>query len=334
MKAELITARQVLEELTQTIQTRRAAASAAPQSAAALAKATEEKAEAQKRIAALTRENEAVTAEVNACKEALIALAADDNVSVDSWLAPTGAPESPPHSPTASVRSSSLPSPAIGRSQAHATLYSTLYQYVGQSEDELSFGPNEIIELVDEDTGEEGWLKGRLSGKIGIFPENFCKKVVRDETASPLSDHAVGQTNLRAISIFAWKARKDNQLSFPKNALITVRKQGESWWAGELDGKIGWFPRSYVKLIRNEAHALQAQAEQPAEKARRESASTAAPKVFKPFVALYPFEGVEKGELSFRAKDVIMVTRQDGEWWEGQCNGATGQFPRKYVNPL
>jgi intersectin len=144
-------------------------------------------------------------------------------------------------------------------------------------------------------------------------------------------DGGKGQTNLRAISIFPWKAHKDNQLSFPKNALITVRKQGDSWWAGELDGRVGWFPRSYVKVIRNEGAGSTSKA---AERTDTKTPGKPVALVVRPYVALYAYEGVERGELSFRAKDVIMVTRQEGDWWEGQCNGATGQFPAKYVRPM
>ena len=140
--------------------------------------------------------------------------------------------------------------------------------------------------------------------------------------------------NLRAIAIFPWKGRKENQLSFPKNAIITVRKQGESWWAGELDGRVGWFPRSYVKLIRNEAISTSQSAAAQETHASSGSDTSTAPKVVKPFKALFSYEGVEKGELSFRTNDTIMVTKQEGEWWEGRCNGRSGQFPRKYVKPM
>jgi hypothetical protein len=147
--------------------------------------------------------------------------------------------------------------------------------------------------------------------------------------ASLEDSHAHTAANLRAMAIFPWKGRKDNQLSFPKNAVITVRKQGESWWAGELGGRVGWFPRSYVKLIGNEnvMHAAPQPQADP-------SAAAVIPKVeVKPYVALFSYEGLEKGELSFKATDVIMVTKGEGTWWEGTCNGRTGLFPSKYVKP-
>ncbi|KLO19130.1 hypothetical protein SCHPADRAFT_899227 [Schizopora paradoxa] len=51
--------------------------------------------------------------------------------------------------------------------------------------------------------------------------------------------------------------------------------------------------------------------------------------------ALYPFEGSEKGELSFQKGDIIKVVDQNyTEWWRGQLKGRTGIFPVNYVELL
>jgi hypothetical protein len=48
-----------------------------------------------------------------------------------------------------------------------------------------------------------------------------------------------------------YSGKKDNHLSFDKNEIISVREQQGPWWSGELNGKIGWFPRAYVKQLEN-----------------------------------------------------------------------------------
>ncbi|KAJ6612825.1 hypothetical protein lerEdw1_015175, partial [Lerista edwardsae] len=53
----------------------------------------------------------------------------------------------------------------------------TLYAYEGTNEDELSFKEGEIIQLISKDTGEAGWWKGELSGKEGVFPDNFAIQI-------------------------------------------------------------------------------------------------------------------------------------------------------------
>ena len=47
-------------------------------------------------------------------------------------------------------------------------------------------------------------------------------------------------------------------------------------------------------------------------------------------VAIYDYTG-EAGDLSFTAGDVIKVHKDEGEWWEGSCNGEEGLFPANYV---
>lgn len=54
---------------------------------------------------------------------------------------------------------------------------------------------------------------------------------------------------LQAQALFPWRAKKENHLTFNKNDIITIKEQQDIWWFGELEGRQGWFPKSYVKLI-------------------------------------------------------------------------------------
>lgn len=50
------------------------------------------------------------------------------------------------------------------------------YDNVADSEDELSFMTGDVIEVLDMMGGDEnGWGKGRLGFKEGLFPHNFVK---------------------------------------------------------------------------------------------------------------------------------------------------------------
>lgn len=52
-------------------------------------------------------------------------------------------------------------------------------------------------------------------------------------------------------------------------------------------------------------------------------------------VALFDFPGdPSQGDLSFKVGDRIRVVKGSGkidDWWEGECNGAKGVFPRNYT---
>lgn len=148
MKADLTRTREVLEDLAATLATRRARANSLntggdADDARAVA---EEKRVLTRRVDELAAECGQIDKQVQEAREALVALVPDD-MSVDSWLAPSTAPESsPPHSPTMSLQASACPSPSTARYNASgAQLFVSLFPYVGQSEDELSFGPGEII---------------------------------------------------------------------------------------------------------------------------------------------------------------------------------------------
>jgi SH3 domain len=49
------------------------------------------------------------------------------------------------------------------------------------------------------------------------------------------------------------------------------------------------------------------------------------------YVAIYPYQSVEAGDLSFEAGDMMVVTKKDGEWWTGKIGDRIGLFPSNYV---
>lgn len=51
------------------------------------------------------------------------------------------------------------------------------------------------------------------------------------------------------MALYPYRAKKDDHLSFNKNDVIIVKEQQDMWWSGELSGNVGWFPKSYVKLL-------------------------------------------------------------------------------------
>ena len=53
----------------------------------------------------------------------------------------------------------------------------------------------------------------------------------------------------RTVALYPYRAKKDDHLNFNKNDIIVVTDQQDMWWSGELNGKTGWFPKSYVKLL-------------------------------------------------------------------------------------
>lgn len=51
------------------------------------------------------------------------------------------------------------------------------------------------------------------------------------------------------------------------------------------------------------------------------------------FVALYAYKSPQAGDLTFTEGDVILVSKREGEWWNGSTGDRTGLFPHNYVKP-
>ena len=52
------------------------------------------------------------------------------------------------------------------------------------------------------------------------------------------------------------------------------------------------------------------------------------------YIAVYPYNSQEAGDLTFDVDDVILVTSKDSEWWNGKIDDRTGTFPYNYVEPI
>ena len=59
------------------------------------------------------------------------------------------------------------------------------FDYEAQDGDELTLHVGEIVDFMEE--VEEGWWKGRLHGKVGVFPSNFVE-LVEEKDVTPSQD--------------------------------------------------------------------------------------------------------------------------------------------------
>ncbi|UJR09892.1 hypothetical protein I4U23_014114 [Adineta vaga] len=52
-----------------------------------------------------------------------------------------------------------------------------LYDYKATANDELTLTTNDIVTIVDKNLEDEGWWKGELNGRIGVFPDNYVEEI-------------------------------------------------------------------------------------------------------------------------------------------------------------
>ena len=70
------------------------------------------------------------------------------------------------------------------------------FDYQAEQPDELSIKKGDIIKNVKQE--EDGWMRGKLNGKEGLFPDNFVKIMKETESSSnsvEASDLSEGRTN-------------------------------------------------------------------------------------------------------------------------------------------
>ncbi|XP_066149898.1 CD2-associated protein isoform X2 [Euwallacea fornicatus] len=142
-----------------------------------------------------------------------------------------------------------------------------VFSYQRDQEDELTLRTGDIITVVGEE--EEGWWRGLLNGKQGVFPCNFVEEIQSPVTPRPTSRGETAKEIVPALPAkpvkqqcrarFSYDALNTDELSLLENDLITVLSTDggdPGWWKGELNGKVGWFPDNFVELIQPSPNSI------------------------------------------------------------------------------
>ena len=126
-------------------------------------------------------------------------------------------------------------SPEIG------AYYIAMYDYHQAYDEDLTFKKGDNIKLVSVD-GE--WATGEFNGRQGYFPLKYVEK----------SHFTVDRSNaVKYSAVFSYTAQNDDEITFSTGDVINlISKSMDSWWRGELRGKIGLFPANYVQELREE----------------------------------------------------------------------------------
>jgi hypothetical protein len=132
-----------------------------------------------------------------------------------------------------------------------------LFDYEANSKTELSVVAGDVVTILNTDNDE--WWEAELKGKVGFFPKTYCelikdtankKGTLKDAKSSAKSDSS---DDRRAEVLFAYEARSESELTIkPGTTIKILSTSDEEWWQGERDdGETGYFPATYVKLIKS-----------------------------------------------------------------------------------
>ncbi|XP_063400235.1 dynamin-binding protein-like [Mytilus trossulus] len=163
----------------------------------------------------------------------------------------------------------------------------TLFSFVGESPNELSFNENEIVYLIQHVDGQ--WIEGQIDDKIGIFPANFVSIVVDcpyaydidqdineteeiesiamgiENESSPQNSVTIGdgfsqrlKTEIElspleqyGLVLYDFTAEVDGDLSvFAGETLEIVNNVDSNWVQAKNDhGKIGMIPKQFLDIV-------------------------------------------------------------------------------------
>ena len=137
-------------------------------------------------------------------------------------------------------------------------IYKVICSFVPTRSGELLLHEDDIIDVL-EDEGD--WWKGSLYSKQGYFPSSCVQKIkyfpglgfkpgsTRDKRVQIRK-----RNNFSCRALYSFKGENPDELTFKENDIIRVLDEstelGGGWWKGLFNGKIGFFPASYVKKIR------------------------------------------------------------------------------------
>lgn len=133
-----------------------------------------------------------------------------------------------------------------------------LFSYEPCNEDELTLVPQDSIEFLGE--VEEGWWRGRLKGRIGVFPSNFVSPPAPEEQER----HKERDKKEMCRVLFPYEAANEDELTLVEGDIITLLSKDapdKGWWKGELRGQVGLFPDNFVDIIgmKNESQEQESQ---------------------------------------------------------------------------
>ncbi|XP_055546870.1 SH3 domain-containing kinase-binding protein 1 isoform X2 [Wyeomyia smithii] len=176
-----------------------------------------------------------------------------------------------------------------------------IYSYRENKTDELTLAVGDIIEFFEE--VEEGWWRGKLNGKVGVFPSNFVEEI---ESASPTSANRQSSTGSKPTILdgsLTGSLSKNNSLNKSRSSLNSSREDLDNVAPQTLADAPSLPPKPVRELCR----------------------------------VLFAYAPANDDELKLAEGDIITILSKDlldKGWWKGELRGKVGVFPDNFVVAL
>uniref|UniRef100_A0A1Y9IVM6 SH3 domain-containing protein n=1 Tax=Anopheles minimus TaxID=112268 RepID=A0A1Y9IVM6_9DIPT len=179
-----------------------------------------------------------------------------------------------------------------------------IYSYQENKADELTLAVGDVVEVFGEI--EEGWWRGKLNGRVGVFPSNFVEII---ESVSPKSSSRksgnVGGLGVTAIDTTGPAGTGPLGMSLSKNNSLNKSRTSLNSSREDLDRHDA--PSLPPKPVRDTCKVL------------------------------FAYQPANEDELKLVEGDIITILSKelpDKGWWKGELRGRVGVFPDNFVSLL
>lgn len=149
-------------------------------------------------------------------------------------------------------RSKTKSSITSGQSGQSGPSARALYPYDAGGDDETTIVSGEALEVLELDDGS-GWTSVRLSAGPGLVPTSYLEITEESKKKGPSVPPKRGAKRVQYVeAIYDYQADGDDEITVKAGdriVLIQDDTDGSGWTEGEIDGRRGMVPTSYVKRL-------------------------------------------------------------------------------------
>uniref|UniRef100_A0A8D8TVV9 SH3 domain-containing kinase-binding protein 1 n=1 Tax=Cacopsylla melanoneura TaxID=428564 RepID=A0A8D8TVV9_9HEMI len=203
-----------------------------------------------------------------------------------------------------------------------------LFSYAPANADELELHVDDVIDVLNE--VEEGWWRGRLRNRTGVFPSNFVEEMPAGEAGAVAESRGI--------------RKESNNNSTTVNVNVSVKTETPAATIVDVVSMPPEVPSSPVPTLDEEVEesAEVKEEDNVVEVVTSNTSTTTIPclppkPVKERCKVLYPYEAQNEDELNLKEEDIVVLISKDAPdkgWWKGELNGRVGLFPDNFVAVL
>ncbi|XP_053945689.1 E3 ubiquitin-protein ligase SH3RF1 isoform X2 [Anastrepha ludens] len=216
-----------------------------------------------------------------------------------------------------------------------------IFSYTQVNDDELSLAVGDVIEFLGE--VEEGWWRGRLKNKIGVFPSNFVTVIEPSPILAskrPAAGPAATSTLKTAATSAASTAIATPNVGASSSTSSTSTNTVTASSTTKKMNRIS-FHSSKEDLL-NISSISSGNSNAPSTSTNNTSMDDVAPslppKPQREYCRVeYPYTPQNDDELELKVGEIITIISMelpDKGWWKGELQGKVGVFPDNFVKLL